>query len=157
MLQRKQTLFLAIAAICGVLTFLFPVDTFLRGDQTFVFRTYGIHTGEGVAVADATTRVPFAPVIGVISVLLVVIIFLYRNRPRQLRLTRMAAALVVAVQVFLFITDNSVRVYLEQGERVEHSYGLAFFLPLVMVALLFLAANGIKKDEDLIKSMDRLR
>lgn len=159
MLQRKQTLFLAIAALCGALTFLFPVDTFTRGlgQQSFVFRTYGVFTADGTPWADASLKVPFAVLIGVLSALLVVLIFLYRNRPRQLRMTRMAALLLIAVQAFLFITDNSIRAYLEQGGRVERSYGLSFFLPLLMIVLVLMAANGIKKDEELIKSMDRLR
>ncbi|HMN06748.1 MAG TPA: DUF4293 domain-containing protein [Flavobacteriales bacterium] len=159
MLQRKQSLFLLLAALCGGLTFLFPVDTFTRGleKQSYVFRTYGVFTADGAAMTDATLKVPFAVLIGVLSALVVALIFLYRNRPRQLRMTRMAALLLIAVQAFLFITDNSIHAYLKQGGPVERSYGPAFFLPLLMIVLVLMAANGIKKDEELIKSMDRLR
>lgn len=157
MLQRKQSLFLLIAVVCGVLTFVFPVDTFTRNGQAYIFRTYGLFTAEGVEVVDATLKVPFALVIGLLTVLLGVVIFLYRNRPRQLRLVQTLAALLMAVQVFLYITDNSIRAYLQAGGKVERSFGLSFILPLVMVVLAVLAARNIRKDEQLVRSMDRLR
>lgn len=157
MLQRKQSLFLLLAAICGALTFVFPVDTFMRGDQTFIFRTYGFFTGEGVPITDATAKVPFAILLGLVSALLLGIIFMYGNRVRQLRLTRMVNLLVMAILVFLFITDNSLRAYLEQGGKVDNSFGIAAILPLLMVVFTLLAERGIRKDEALVKGMDRLR
>ncbi|MBP8822181.1 MAG: DUF4293 domain-containing protein [Flavobacteriales bacterium] len=157
MLQRKQTLFLLLAALCGGLTFLFPVDTFTRGGQTFVFRTTGLFMGDGTEVVDASLKVPFAPVIGLLSAFLLAIIFLYGNRTRQLRLARILNLLVIAVEVFLFITDNSVRAFLELGGEVENRFGPSAVLPLVMVVFVLLAIRGIRKDEQLVKSMDRLR
>ncbi|MBZ0207220.1 MAG: DUF4293 domain-containing protein [Flavobacteriales bacterium] len=157
MLQRKQTLFLLLAALCGVLTFFFPVDTFVRGDQTFFFRTTGFFTADGTPVTDATAKVPFAALIGVLSALLLGVIFLYKNRVRQLRITRMVNLLVMAILVFLFITDNSMRAYLEQGGKVENSFGFSAILPLLMVVFTLLAERGIRKDEALVKGMDRLR
>ena len=157
MLQRKQSLFLLLAALCGALTFVFPVDTFMRGEQTFIFRTTGFFTGDGTPITDATAKVPFAILLGVLSALLVGIIFMYNNRVRQLRLTRMANLLVMAILVFLFITDNSLRAYLEQGGTVDNSFGIAAVLPLLMVVFTLLAERGIRKDEALVKGMDRLR
>lgn len=60
MIQRRQTVFLLLAALCGALTFLFPVDSFLRGDQGFVFRTTGFFMADGTPVVDAAVKVPFA-------------------------------------------------------------------------------------------------
>jgi formate hydrogenlyase subunit 3/multisubunit Na+/H+ antiporter MnhD subunit len=157
MLQRKQTLFLLLAAICGALTFLFPVETFTRGDQTYFFRTTGLFMADGTAVVDAALKVPFFIVIGFLAAVLVVAIFLYRNRQRQITVVRAMSLLLVAVAVFLFITGNSVKAYLEQGGRVEEHFGVSAILPLVMVVLVFLAERGIRKDEALVRSADRLR
>ncbi len=129
----------------------------MRGDQAFEFRTTGFFMGDGTAVVDAVAKVPFAPVIGLIAVILVVIVFLYKNRPRQLLLARTANLLTMAVVVFLFITDNSIRAYLEQGGRVESTFGVSAGLPLLMIVFILLAEQGIRKDEALVKSMDRLR
>lgn len=157
MLQRKQTLFLLLAAICGILTFFFPVETFVRGDQTFFFHTTGLFMADGTAVVDAPLRVPFFIVIGFLTAVLVVAIFLYKNRQRQVTVVRTVNLLLMAVVVFLFITGNSIRAYLEQGGHVEEHFGASIILPLVMLVLVFLAEHGIRKDEALVRSTERLR
>ena len=112
---------------------------------------------DGTPVVDAAVKVPFAPVLALISVLLVAIVFFYKNRRRQLLLARTANLLTMAVVVFLFITDNSVRAYLAQGGRVEGTFGVSAGLPLLMIVFILLAESGIRKDQALVKSMDRLR
>lgn len=157
MLQRKQTLFLLLAAICGALTFFFPVETFVRGDQTYIFHTTGLFMADGTPVVDAALKVPFFIVIGFLTAMLVVAIFLYKNRPRQVAVVRTVNLLLMAVVVFLFITGNSIRAYLEQGGHVEEHFEASAILPLVMVVLVFLAERGIRKDEALVRSTERLR
>ncbi len=157
MLQRKQSIFLFLAAVCGALTFLFPVDTFVQGDRTFLFRTTGFFMADGTAVVDAVAKIPFGILLGFLSALLLVIIFLFKDRPRQLKFTRAVNLLIIAVVVFLFITDNSIRAYLEQGGPVQNTYGIAAGLPLLMIVFILLAERGIRQDEALVKSMDRLR
>ena len=157
MLQRKQSLFLLLAAVSGALTFFFPVDSFVRGDQSFIFRTTGLFMGDGTAVVDATAKIPFGVLLGFLSVMLFAVIFLYKSRTRQLRLTRIVNLLTVAVVVFLFITDNSIRAYLEQGGHVQNTFGISAGLPLLMVVFTLLAYRWILKDDALVRSMDRLR
>jgi len=43
------------------------------------------------------------------------------------------------------------------GETAVSENGIGMFLPLVSIVLLALANKAIKKDEDLVKSVDRLR
>lgn len=157
MLQRKQTLFLLLAVACGVLSFFFPVDTFLRGDSTFIFRTTGLVHADGRAVSDGQPPIPFGAVIGVLSAALFVAIFLYGNRRRQVLFVRSAYILLLAVVALLFISDTSITAYLEQGGKVDNSYGASAILPVAMMVFAFLAERGIRKDEALVKSMDRLR
>lgn len=157
MLQRKQTVLLLLAVLCGVLTFFFPVDTFQRGDQAYVFRTTGLFLPDGTPVPDASTKVPFAAVLGVLSAALLVAVFLYRNRPRQILFVRSSYILLLAVVAFLFITDTSITAYLEKGGNVTNHYGASALLPVAMLVLAFLAERGIRKDEALVRSMDRLR
>ena len=157
MLQRKQSLFLLLAAICGALTFFFPVETFMRGDKTFIFHTTGLFMADGTPVVDAPLSGPFFIVIGFLTAVILAAIFLYKNRQRQVAVVRTVNLLLIAVVVFLFITGNSIRAYLEQGGRVEEHFDASAILPLVMVVLAFLAERGIRKDEALVRSADRLR
>ena len=43
------------------------------------------------------------------------------------------------------------------GEAMVSEKGIGMFLPIVVVLLLVIANKAIKKDEDLVKSVDRLR
>lgn len=43
------------------------------------------------------------------------------------------------------------------GETAVSEKGIGMFLPIVSIVFLALANKAIKKDEDLVKSVDRLR
>ena len=43
------------------------------------------------------------------------------------------------------------------GETLVSEKGIGMFLPILAILLLVLANKAIKKDEDLVKSVDRLR
>jgi hypothetical protein len=43
------------------------------------------------------------------------------------------------------------------GEAIVSEKGIGMFLPAISIVLLVLANKAIKKDEDLVKSVDRLR
>jgi uncharacterized membrane protein (UPF0182 family) len=157
MLQRKQSLFLLLAALLLGATWLFPIATYQRGDAGFQLRSTGLFTTEGVPVTDVELKVPFHLVLTVLAVGMVVAIFLYGNRPRQMRIVRGTYLLMLAVIAFMFIVDRSVTSYLAQGGAVETRYGLTFVLPVVALVLAFLAERAIRADENLVRSMDRLR
>lgn len=157
MIQRKQSLFLLLAALLALATWLFPIATYQRGEALFELRTTGLFTADGVEVNDVALKVPFAPVMTVIGVALAGCILLYRNRQRQMRFVRGTYMVVLGAIAFLFITDRSVQRYLEQGGTVHGSYGLSFVLPLIVLVLAFMAERAIKADEELVRSADRLR
>ncbi len=158
MLQRKQTLFLLLAAAFALLTLAFPIASYSRGDITgFVFRTTGLFTSEGVEVQDASTRIPFAILIGVLAAALIACVFLYKNRTRQMGFVRGTYMLTLIVIASMFVTDSSISTYLSQGGKVTTHYGASSLLPLLTLLLAFLAERAIRKDEKLVKSADRLR
>ena len=43
------------------------------------------------------------------------------------------------------------------GEAAVSEKGIGMFFPVIVILLLVLANKAIKKDEDLVKSVDRLR
>lgn len=81
-------------------------------------------------------------------------IFLFKKRKEQARLTWLNILLCIALLFWLYMGLNSFwSSYPENGGHI--SVGL--FLPVVTVFLLLLALRGIRKDQKLIKSLDRLR
>ncbi|MBK8948685.1 MAG: DUF4293 family protein [Flavobacteriales bacterium] len=157
MIQRKQTLFLALAAVVAALANLFPFATYTVGDLHVVFRSTGLFMGDGTALEEASPKVPFAAVLGLLAVLALVAIIFYKDRGRQLRLVRFTYLLALGALAFGVITDRSIQVYMAGRGAVAVSYGAAFAAPLLVLVLAFLAERGVKADEALIKSMDRLR
>ncbi|MGV9011549.1 MAG: DUF4293 domain-containing protein [Flavobacteriales bacterium] len=157
MIQRKQTIFLLLATLCGALTFFFPIETFTQDVRSFIFSTSGLFQADGQPIVDASPKLPFSFLFAFFSLVMLVAIMLFKDRKRQLLVVRTANLLLIGTTVFLFITSNSVRAYLEQGGRVNSQFGPSALLPLAMIVFAFLAERAILKDEALVRSADRLR
>jgi hypothetical protein len=157
MWQRKQSLFLFLAAVLALSTWLFPVATYERGQESFAFLTTGLFNGDGTPITDVGIKMPISIVLTVLGVALLAIIFLFKDRPRQIRFLRGTYLLTLGVIAFLFITDTSLQGYLAQGGTVVSHYGISFYAPVFMLILTFLAERAIRGDEALVRSADRLR
>jgi len=136
MLQRIQTIYLLIVmAISAVLVFLLPLWQLESGDSFFAkdsFLLIVLFLGS--------------------AVLALLSIFMYKNRQLQFVLGR----LNIILNFFLlgFFVYQSLNL---SGETSVSEKGIGMFLPIVSIVLLVLANKAIKKDEDLVKSVDRLR
>lgn len=157
MWQRKQSFLLALAAILAFSTWLFPIASFTAADGVHTLRTYGLFMPDGTEDTGASLVYPFSVLHSMLGFGLLIAIFLYGNRPRQARVVRSLWLLHLPVLVFQYITSNSTLAYLAQQSSIDRSYGLTFFIPLVGMALGFFAERSIRSDEDLVRSMDRLR
>jgi peptidoglycan/LPS O-acetylase OafA/YrhL len=87
-------------------------------------------------------------VIGIISIL---VIFLFRNRRRQMKFCWILILLQVVLLFCIFleplIFDNKYHIH----------YLFPAYLPILSIVLCFLARRAIKKDDELVKAADRLR
>ncbi|MBO9618763.1 MAG: DUF4293 domain-containing protein [Niabella sp.] len=140
MIQRKQTLWLLLSLICAALTFEFP---FYNGTVT--------NGTAGVAGAEITAlnNIWLLLLTGGIILLGAAAIFLYKNRKLQLRLTfiGLLASLGLIVLYVSYIKN------FEPGGRIS----LSALLTLGIVIGFFFAQRGIRRDQKLIKDLDRLR
>ncbi len=79
-------------------------------------------------------------------------IFLYKNRQNQFVIGRLnIISNLILLGLFVY---ESLSV---SGEAKASMKGIEVFLPAVSIVFLVLANKAIKKDEDLVKSADRLR
>lgn len=159
MIQRKQTVFLALAALCLVLTYFLPLVVYTQQPDARIFtlRTDALHGPDGLAMEEAELMIPFQWVYAFLIVGLVGSIFLFKQRPRQRRIVRGLFLVTLGCFVGQAFVHQSVASYLGTSINVRYVFQVAFFLPLVAVVLTWLAERGIKADEDLVKSTDRLR
>src|SRR5262245_50467664 len=139
MIQRIQTVWLFLAALCAALTFRFP---FYSGN---VLGKDNVQRYEKLVASGNFLLLIFT---AALTVGMIIVIFLYRNRKQQLWLTAAAAALAVI---------NIIIYFSELKKFITGNMSLTSVLALVIPVFLLFAINGIWKDEKLVKSLDRLR
>ncbi len=147
MLQRIQTLFLSGAIVLIGLMSLWPLATIAEVDYTIF--------GGGFTASQNLLPFPMSFIGYLIMATLLVTIFLFKDRKRQLLLGRMSYVLILAYIVVASISLEGVISGLSDRNAV--SYGISLFLPLLALGLIHLANRGIKRDEELVRSLDRLR
>ncbi len=141
MIQRVQTIWLLLAAVCGFA--LTQVPLFNGRLPNEIIRR----------VLATESLLLFALIIGA-ACLALACIFLFKNRPLQFKLS------VTGVILSIIITGLEVW-YIEGFKRVntlvKGTYYWGGLLPIAMVIFFILATRGIYKDEKVIKSLNRLR
>jgi len=137
MIQRIQTIYLFITfIITGVLPFIFPLWTLADGKSYFFMQNQF-----------------YAILFGLSTTLSVLSILSYKKRQNQFVLGRLNIILnLILLGLFLYHSLN-----LSGETPVVSEKGIGMFLPIIAIAALVLANKAIKKDEDLVKSVDRLR
>ena len=143
MIQRIQTLYLLLATICsGVLVFAFS----LWKENELSTYASDLFTSENMLLK-------IVPIFFMGSALLSLLtIFLFKKRQLQFVLNRLNILInliLLGVLIYYLLTLS--------GETMVSEKGIGVFIPFVVVLLLVLANRGIYKDENLVKSVDRLR
>jgi hypothetical protein len=158
MLQRIQSVYLAIVAISSVLLFFFPLADFyndLHGNYKFYIY--------GVRCMDPDPKVVFGALFTIPLIFLAVVsfifsmatIFLYKNRPLQIRICsfNMISNIVLIMVIFFFYATR-----IQSMTQIEPQYNyIGMVQPLAAIVFLILSNRAIRKDEKLVKSADRLR
>jgi hypothetical protein len=157
MIQRIQTIYLMLAFIALALLFTqLPIAVFqLQNVGEIPFNIISKFQNPDLS-QDVYTNINTLPLIlinGVLVLLIFISVFLYRNRPLQLRLTMIGFLVNVILIIIIFYTADSMQSQL----NVEAQYKLGTILPLISMVLLILASKAIRKDEKLVKAADRLR
>ena len=139
MIQRIQSVWLFLSALCAALTYKFP---FYSGN---ILGKDNVQRYEKLVASSNFLLLIFTALLigGSIA-----IIFLYKNRKQQLWLT-IAAAAVSVINIIIYFS--------ELKKFISGNMSLAAVLAFAIPVFLLLAVNGIWKDEKLVKSLDRLR
>jgi hypothetical protein len=155
MIQRIQSVYLLLTTLMsllflkgGLLVFSEKSGSMIKLTFTEIIRVSGVHGPELISkVLPLTIIIILVPVAAIITILL------FKNRKIQIRLA-----------VFLIILNGAlilafVHSYLNISKEYSATLTLGFrmLIPVLLLILSILAYRGIKKDNDLVKSYDRLR
>ncbi|MEX1002899.1 MAG: DUF4293 domain-containing protein [Crocinitomicaceae bacterium] len=162
MIQRKQTIYFLLAFVCMILLLFFPmfnIETVQQGEVlTGTFTAYGFQTEDG-----QTVSFPLYLLFMAMALITAICVFLYKNRKRQLMVGRLNLILhllvTVAFAIFFYagrslVVQNTVASTMDE---VSFSVGIGFFFLVGSIPFLILAIRGIKQDEELLRSIDRIR
>jgi hypothetical protein len=143
MIQRVQTVYLLITSIIsGVLIFVFNL---WKSIEKSIFALDLLKSESNV--------LKLIPILFLVSAMLAfVAIFIFKNRKLQFvigRLTILINLILLGLLIYVSLTLP--------GEASVSEKGIGMFIPILAILLLVLANKAIKKDEDLVKSVDRLR
>jgi len=138
MLQRVQTIYLLGACIALVLLFFIP---------------YGaVNLPEASSLLKVSDSVFLSAINGLGALLILITVFLYKQRITQIKMGRVCVGINLILMASLFFISSSGK-----PASASNSYSVGAVLPIVSLLFILLAIRGIRKDEDLVRSADRIR
>jgi len=168
MLQRVQTIYLFLVIACVVTIIFFPIYTFtITGDFNTViaeFNKFGMQT---INITEPSNNgfLPFYLLYVFIALFALRGILLFNNRKKQIRVIRVGFIVNSIVAGFYLIypmvKKSSIETLFKEKalviEKIEVGHGVGYYLMFASLAFFLLAIRGVKADEKLVKSLDRLR
>ena len=136
MIQRQQTLWLLLATVCAFLSYQFPFYTGTNIEPPN--QQVDIDGGKSLFLLVFT---------GASMILSLVTIFLFKDRKLQIRLCLVGVALSVLLLLFYYL----------EIKQVKGTFSLSALLVLAIPVAYFMAFRGIRADQKLVRSLDKLR
>lgn len=177
MIQRKQSLFLFLAVCALAMSFMYPIASFdamaplgmpVSGQLNMVAKDVPetmsqILNGEPVEMGQRgyVKTWPLVVLTILSGAVAFASIFFYKNRMLQVRVVAVAFLLGVIDLFLIFIW--AVDAFVDKATQamacteVHITYGVATWAIIAAVVLMFLAQRFIRKDEEKVRSADRLR
>jgi CDP-diglyceride synthetase len=152
MIQRIQTLYLATAAFVLGLMLQSPIVSFVIDGKIYDLTSYKLVNSQDASDV-IFSNYPLAVLIIVTSLLAFITIIFFKNRKLQMKLTLFNWILTLGIYVL-------IAYYYFQAQAIKQlifSFRLPIIYPAIAFILLVLAFKAIKKDEEIIQSIDRIR
>jgi glucan phosphoethanolaminetransferase (alkaline phosphatase superfamily) len=150
MIQRIQSLYLLLTTILpflflkgGILSFAEKTGSEITVRLNGIFRS--------TEFLDTSWLVTLFIIL--IAILSAIIIGIFKKRELQLKLSRILVFLVTGFITGLVLYAYAISV--KYNAEIKPAFTMA--VPILQLVFSFLAFRGIKKDDDLVKSYDRLR
>jgi len=87
------------------------------------------------------------------ALLAIITVFLYKKRNLQIKICYVLLLIQVFAYVLFFIFDRQNLLHAEFFQHLRYT----ILFPFISIIFIYLAIRGIRKDEKLVRSLDRLR
>jgi hypothetical protein len=154
MIQRIQTLFLGLVVIVMSLNLFSPVWQASNNEKQIVVMPF--YLLEKTGQQEQHHGVLYIA-LAIIAILGIAIFSMakFKNRALQIRLGMLNSVLLCAVVLAFYIVIGKGKAMM--GTSYDERFEVGFYLPLIAIVFNILANRFIKKDDDLVKSVDRIR
>lgn len=139
MIQRIQTVWLLFAALLSIILFFVPI----------------FKAGENVQKIGTDYLAVLLNALSIVLSLWAIISFKKRKTQKQLSLFNVLLNIGLLIWIFK-IVQHFEDLQLTNYQMTGY-FWIGAFLPIIVCVCLFMAIAGIRKDEKLLKSLDRLR
>jgi len=143
MIQRIQTIYLFIFIVILFFAAFSPFAEIINNLENPIILTpngWSYEEGHNPLYLGYLVSITFA----------ILMLVSYKNRKKQLRYGKLSYLIVIITLVYMIMLVN-----VEDANKVNYLYGM--YLLVSSLPFMFLANRSIKKDEDLVRSLDRLR
>jgi hypothetical protein len=153
MFQRIQSVYMLVAIAMISMTYFIPYGVFTDGVMRLAVSSYGVKTQGGEYLAE-----PFGYYIYLVHTLVLVLmvysLISFKKRALQIRLLRFSFLVVLASIALIALYINDARA---SFPSLHFTMGISLFLPLGAILFNSLAFRSVKKDQELVRSVDRIR
>lgn len=161
MIQRVQSIFLLIAIIIPIVLIFMPLGYLTTDGAQYVYNSISLK--ENIPDGSSVIRLYYlAFCLFLTSFLSGVALFMYKNRVKQMQVVSftMIVFLITLMLILWICPDIIFKKFF--GARMEDFIFSFNTVPLIILIVieavcLFMANRFIKKDEELVRSADRLR
>lgn len=163
MIQRIQTVFLALLLALMAMAHFVDFASFSVGNSIYNFDIYYLFKFTATEDVKVSAHWYLVIISILIQIVALITIFMYKKRALQMMLCKFNFLLLTAFIALLFMVyGNYQTIAQDYASTIENAivtthYKFALFIPLLALIFNFLALRFIKKDEDLIRSADRIR
>jgi hypothetical protein len=154
MIQRIQTVYLLIAEILTGILFFVPFgEIAVKAGSIYRCDIKGVYL-EGIPKPEVIFSILPVDILWATSLILILVtIFLFKNRVLQMTLAKINIFLMFGLGGGIFYYVCSI------AKQLSGTYSFTVYLvfPIISAILIYLAFRAIDKDEKLVRSIDRIR
>ena len=154
MIQRLQTVYITLFSILLFIASFLPFAQLNFSENFLCLKPTGWESNSGDLIYNAyyvgyLVAIAFA----------ILMVVNYKKRVKQLRYGKLCYLIVLVTLVYMFFLVNTKADFILETEELKPTikYLSGMYCLVASLPLMFLANRAIKKDEKLVKSLDRLR
>ncbi|RZK77141.1 MAG: DUF4293 family protein [Pedobacter sp.] len=152
MIQRIQSIWMVLASITIFLMLFIPIAETIAGTKEFWIQATGLYQHENGVTSKLESFRPLYISVIALAIMCVANIFNFRRRTLQKRICLLAIVLIFGLAFWSFEYAQQI-----PGGVDNAKFSVGAFLPMIAVIFCGLSIRGIRKDEQLLRSAERLR